>query len=224
MTFLFINSRLCTSVAPQSQPTHMLNWYHLYKTRYFLDKRWRSPSLSSSSSSLGTGISHARFFEPVLTRLSGHGDSVYCSLLLSSPRRSSMLTFICCSGSGLEFDSRFIITGSRDRSIKVWELHGGRCVGTFVGGDRGHKGSVLCLKFEHEWHRLADGARGFMVSGSSDCTVCVWDIWVEGSEVRSEVRKVLKGHSGGVLDLRTCEHWIVSWYVLCRLSKIERMF
>ena len=72
-----------------------------------------------------------------------------------------------------------------------------------------------------------------MVSGSSDTTVCVWDLQLEpileqgdGASVdddrtvrgnnaeravRGEVRSVLKGHSGGVLDIRIDKQWIVSW-------------
>lgn len=111
----------------------------------------------------------------------------------------------------------------------------------------GHTGSVLCLKFERDWDLGSDGvSRGFMVSGSSDCTVCVWDLVstpvgpgqrtsIPGSragksgdscataavgsfgaprKISAEIRKVLRGHSGGVLDLRMDEKWIVSWYVL----------
>jgi F-box and WD-40 domain protein 1/11 len=184
----------------------------------------------------------------------------------------------------IEFDSTRIITGSRDRTIKVWSLKTGRLLGTFWGA---HRGSVLCLKFEGDWERgwddesegesehnwgtgnLIDGTsglrtekkrgkekkrekerKGFMVSGSSDCSVCVWDLTTgrvvgdssdagagrsvqsglssdltgasengEGSstdeperEVNAEVRAVLKGHVGGVLDLRIDKRWIVSWY------------
>jgi F-box and WD-40 domain protein 1/11 len=93
--------------------------------------------------------------------------------------------------------------------------------------------------------------RGFMVTGSSDCSVCVWDLYsgrvisggntapVEAApsasasprsgvaedgnwhkpggsilerEVIGEVRAILKGHKGGVLDLRIDKRWIVSWY------------
>jgi F-box and WD-40 domain protein 1/11 len=174
----------------------------------------------------------------------------------------------------LEFDSRRIITGSRDRTIKVWSLRTGALLATFVGV---HLGSVLCLKFEGDWDRewivddgdpngdgggyshweddgesagrfghrddLARGRRrrrrkGFMVSGSSDCSVCVWDLDLgpiveyndtdvnaysdsqmhvddDGErQVTAEVRAILKGHSGGVLDLRIDEHWIVSWCVI----------
>ncbi|KAF9233898.1 WD40-repeat-containing domain protein, partial [Melanogaster broomeanus] len=98
-------------------------------------------------------------------------------------------------------DSSRIISGSRDRTIKVWCIKTGRCIATFEG----HLGSVLCLKFERDWDLGSDGiCHGFMVSGSSDCTVCVWDL------VSAEIRKVLRGHSAGVLDLRMDERWIVT--------------
>jgi len=122
---------------------------------------------------------------PQPTYLSGHADSVYC----------------------LEFDSKRIITGSRDQTIKAWDLQTGRCLGTF----RGHHGSVLCLKFEKDWDIKGDGKTGFMVSGSSDRKACVWKIWIgEGGEVCAEVRAALRGHLDGVLDLRVDEQWIVS--------------
>ena len=149
----------------------------------------------------------------------------------------------------MEFDSRRIITGSRDKKIKVWSLQSGKLLGTFKGA---HTGSVLCLKFEKDWDREWDtgdeegplakeGPRlarsGFMVSGSSDCTVCVWDLHLgplmesddecaladgdhstvcdEGErQIVAEVRATLKGHSLGVLDIRIDKRWIVSWYVV----------
>lgn len=57
---------------------------------------------------------------------------------------------------------------------------------------------------------------GFMVSGSSDCTMLVWDLnklWKSGKREGGPelVRRVLKGHTGGVLDLKICRKWIVSW-------------
>lgn len=131
-----------------------------------------------------------------------------------------------CSVYCLEFDSSRIVTGSRDRTIKVWSLKTGRCLATFSG----HRGSVLCLKFDRDWDigdnvRGADGMevddplaprKGFLVSGSSDCSVCVWDLYAHPqengeSEITAEVKAVLRGHSGGVLDLRIDAKWIVSW-------------
>lgn len=126
----------------------------------------------------------------------------------------------------LEFDSSKIITGSRDRTIKVWSLKTGKCLATFAG----HNGSVLCLKFDKDWDlddANADATypawkKGTMVSGSSDCLVCVWDLYScstkdeEGNVtqvVTANVRGVLRGHSGGVLDLRIDSKWIISWRV-----------
>lgn len=137
--------------------------------------------------------------EPKVSRISGHSDSVYC----------------------LEFDSARIITGSRDKTIKVWSLHTGSLLATF----RGHAGSVLCLKFDKDWDVAQDGSLdrntpGFMVSGSSDCSVCVWDLRIsEDGSIEAEVKAVLKGHIGGVLDLRIDERWIVSWLVSCRVQR-----
>ena len=71
-----------------------------------------------------------------------------------------------------------------------------------------------------------------MVSGSSDHTICVWDLDlgpivecdtdIDGCldvnnygerQVTAEVRAVLEGHSEGVVDLRVDKEWIVSSYV-----------
>lgn len=147
-------------------------------------------------------------YAPQVLSIMGHADSVYC----------------------LEFDSKRIITGSRDRTIKVWSLKDGRLLGNFgsvpvSGGDvQGHTGSVLCLKFSIDWDQGeedaegADRKQGFMVSGSSDCSVCVWNLWTgsrvgddDDREVNGELCTVLRGHTGGVLDLRIDDRWIVSW-------------
>ncbi|KII91739.1 hypothetical protein PLICRDRAFT_51871 [Plicaturopsis crispa FD-325 SS-3] len=123
--------------------------------------------------------------EPRMAKISGHADSVYC----------------------LEFDATRIVTGSRDRTIKVWSLLNGKLLGTFFG----HAGSVLCLKFDKDWDLEDRSKPGFMVSGSSDCSVCVWELRTQrNGDVRADVSAVLRGHSGGVLDLRIDERWIVS--------------
>ena len=118
-----------------------------------------------------------------------------------------------------------IVTGSRDKTIKIWDLKTGKLRFTL----RGHAGSVLCLKFDKgdTLSSSAGGAEpdvaendglgsGFMVSGSSDCTVLVWDLnklWKSGKPSGGPelVKRVLKGHTGGVLDLKIDKQWIVSW-------------
>ncbi|KAF9463272.1 WD40-repeat-containing domain protein [Collybia nuda] len=243
-----------TSVAiPVTQAPLRLDWRILYRERMELDKRWIGYGSLSDISRIPTNTATPNktqeTYEPKVLNLSGHTDSVYC----------------------LEFDSRRIITGSRDRTIKVWSLTTGVLLATFWGV---HRGSVLCLKFEGDWDqdwadeelegelasvRKITGQsvgvtrrnggypkRGFMVTGSSDCSVCVWDLYsgrqISGNdvgpaetsgnasirsgieegvrhqfggsapdrEVVGEVRAVLKGHKGGVLDLRIDKRWIVS--------------
>ncbi|KAI0772855.1 WD40-repeat-containing domain protein [Trametes elegans] len=184
-----------------------IKWYELYRTRTELDRRWSNYPGAGISADLSDGATAEKeapkAWEPKVMRISGHGDSVYC----------------------LEFDSSRIVTGSRDRTIKVWSLKTGRCLATFSG----HRGSVLCLKFDRDWDIADDVAdadamtaddvlaprKGFMVSGSSDCSVCVWDLYAHPkagaeSEITAEVKAILRGHSGGVLDLRIDAHWIVS--------------
>ena len=111
--------------------------------------------------------------------------------------------------------------------MKVWSLKTGQVLGTFQGA---HKGSVLCLKFEKDWSlgeeegESAAPSKGILVSGSSDCSICVWDMALGRTlpngerEVTAEVRAILEGHEGGVLDIRMDDKWIVSWSVNSSLS------
>jgi F-box and WD-40 domain protein 1/11 len=100
--------------------------------------------------------------------LEGHLDSVYC----------------------LQFDSEKIISGSRDNTMKIWDMKTMRCVNTL----RYHTGSVLCLQYNSK----------YLVSGSSDCSIVVWDI-----HTLEDIR-VLVGHTMPVLDVRLTDQHIVS--------------
>lgn len=66
---------------------------------------------------------------PVRT-LGGHAYTVYC----------------------LEFDKRFIISGSVDKTIRIWEASTGNSVGQL----KGHNNSIRCLKFDST--RIVSGA------------------------------------------------------------------
>ncbi|KAL1731569.1 WD40-repeat-containing domain protein [Schizophyllum commune] len=179
-------------------------WKRLFIRRAALEKRWRRDD--------------PEFAGPTLSHLQSHTDSVYTA----------------------EFSLEWglLVSGSRDRTIRIWDMHArsGResCLALLrnSGGEEGsgHTGSVLCLKFEviSDWSGATpDRQRFFMVSGSSDCTICVWDFTVEGFAAgrdrkrrrlrvtQSRLLRTLRGHSGGVLDLRLYESakgekWIVS--------------
>ena len=192
-----------------------LDWQKLYKTRSELDRRWQND-------------------EPKMMRISGHDDRyLFIFFTLNVAKYLNVLgNSVYC----IEFDSKKIITGSRDKTIKIWDLQTGRLRATL----RGHAGSVLCLKFDDRSFvpenisssSNADSTEepkwsGFMVSGSSDCTVLVWDLgklWHKCANASAKggvytpvsagpelVKCVLRGHSGGVLDLRIDRQWIVSW-------------
>ncbi|KAH6623060.1 hypothetical protein F5144DRAFT_605590 [Chaetomium tenue] len=64
----------------------------------------------------------------------------------------------------LQFNSQYLVSGSRDRTIKVWNMKSRRCLRTLAK----HKGSVLCLQFD------SDPDEDLIVSGSSDSDVIVW--------------------------------------------------
>ncbi|KAF9108658.1 hypothetical protein BGX27_008270 [Mortierella sp. AM989] len=101
-------------------------------------------------------------------KLHGHTDSVYC----------------------VQFDHSKIITGSRDQTIKFWDLQTLECTHTL----KGHTQSVLCLQFNEN----------IMVSGSSDNTIIVWNMNTYQPVM------CLRGHTAGVLDVCFDDQYIIS--------------
>jgi F-box and WD-40 domain protein 1/11 len=107
--------------------------------------------------------------------LAGHSDSVYC----------------------VHFDNQKIVTGSRDRIIKVWDSESGDLIHTLGGQPDqkwSHTGSVLCLAVDDN----------IMVSGSSDWSCIIWQL-PEFMPVKQIFR-----HSAGVLDVCVDENHIIS--------------
>ncbi|KAJ9089943.1 hypothetical protein DSO57_1007762 [Entomophthora muscae] len=103
-----------------------------------------------------------------LRYIPGHSEGIYC----------------------IQFDELKIVSGSRDDTIRVWDMASGRCLRTF----RGHRGSVLCLQY--------DG--NLMVSGSSDSSIIMWEL-SSGKIIRQ-----LDNHQDSVLNLRFDARHIVS--------------
>ncbi|XP_037046627.1 uncharacterized protein LOC119081650 [Bradysia coprophila] len=62
-------------------------------------------------------------------------------------------------------DSLFIITGSRDMSLKVWQATGGKLAQVLVG----HSDAVTCVA-------VSVTNKTQVISGSKDCNLIVWDI------------------------------------------------
>lgn len=111
--------------------------------------------------------------------------------------------------------SKKIITGSRDKTIRIWDISTGECLRVLGHGSRSstssaasgndiaaprlsssdyHRASVLCLQFDEE----------ILVSGSSDYTCIVWSIHTYTPLMR------LAHHTAGVLDVCFDKKYIVS--------------
>ncbi|RUS24858.1 pyridoxal phosphate-dependent transferase [Jimgerdemannia flammicorona] len=98
----------------------------------------------------------------------GHQEGIYC----------------------VQFDESKIVSGSRDNTIKIWDITTGRCLRTLSK----HAASVLCLQYDDR----------YIVSGSSDNTMIQWDL------ATGEVIRTLKGHHESVLNLKLDPNHIVS--------------
>ncbi|GAA5908008.1 hypothetical protein JCM8208_004022 [Rhodotorula glutinis] len=114
--------------------------------------------------------------KPSWSWFEGHADSVYC----------------------VQFDERKVVSGSRDQTVRIWDLASGTTTATL----KGHEGSVLCLQYDDK----------ILVTGSSDSRVIVWDLVGDPATGRGrhEIVRTLVGHSMGVLDLCFDDKWIVS--------------
>jgi len=80
-------------------------------------------------------------------------------------------------------DGRTLVSGSRDRTVKVWNLETGECRATLIG----HFGFVLVVAVTPDGRTL--------VSGSRDRTVRVWNLET------GKCRATLEGHAGHVLSI-----------------------
>jgi F-box/WD-40 domain protein 7 len=103
---------------------------------------------------------------------------------------------VCCRGHEaavlcVQFDKSKILSGSCDKTIKVWNFSG-RCLMTL----QGHQDAVTCLQFD--LHRI--------ISGSLDCTLKFWDVhstrctntldWKASEGHTGVIRLVGQGHLG----------------------------
>lgn len=88
----------------------------------------------------------------------------------------------------LQFDSNFLVSGSRDNTMRIWNIHTRRLVRPPLAE---HTGSVLCLQFD------ADPEEDIIVSGSSDSNVIIWRF--STGEV---LQKLWSAHSESVLNVR----------------------
>lgn len=92
---------------------------------------------------------------------------------------------------------RYLVTGSNDEHIKIYDLQKRKELGTLLG----HQGSITCLTFsnegliEDEEDKKSQHSGKWLLSGSDDGKIIIWRTkdW--------EIFGTLKGHEGRVNDL-----------------------
>lgn len=88
----------------------------------------------------------------------------------------------------LQFDADYLVSGSRDQTMRIWNIRTRRLVRPPLIG---HAGSVLCLQFD------ADPSEDIIVSGSSDSNVFIWKF-----STGELIQKITKAHRESVLNVR----------------------
>ncbi|CAF3616335.1 hypothetical protein SNK03_003915 [Fusarium graminearum] len=88
----------------------------------------------------------------------------------------------------LQFDKDYLVSGSRDQTMRIWNVHTRRLVRPPLTG---HMGSVLCLQFD------ADPEEDLLVSGSSDSNVFIWKF-----STGELVQRLTRAHHESVLNVR----------------------
>jgi WD40 repeat protein len=158
-------SSLATSIPNPNTPTvetlAKLKKHFTLKNRPYINWRYLYLQRAMLESNWYNGIYSLRY-------LPGHTEGIYC----------------------VQFDEAKVISGSRDDTIKIWDIQSGRCLRTY----RGHTGSILCLQYDDS----------IIVSGSSDGNVIVWNLET------GEIINTLEGHTDSVLNIRFNETYIIS--------------
>lgn len=96
----------------------------------------------------------------------------------------------------MQFSPKHVVSGSRDRTIRIWNLETKRLRGKPLIG---HEGSVLCLQFDESPNN------DIIASGGSDSHVIIWTFST------GQILKTLKNaHAESVLNLRFDHRYLIT--------------
>ena len=96
----------------------------------------------------------------------------------------------------IQHNSRHLVSGSRDKTIRKWDLNTYRLIGAPL---KGHTMSVLCLQFDER------PEHDIIVSGGSDSLVIIWQF-----STGKILKKMSGAHYESVLNLRFDDRYIVT--------------
>ncbi|KAI1324094.1 WD40 repeat-like protein [Xylariaceae sp. FL0255] len=106
----------------------------------------------------------------------------------------------------LQYNSEYLVSGSRDCTLRIWNLRTRRLVRPPL---LGHQKSVLCLQFD------ADPEEDLIVSGSSDSDVILWRF--STGEI---IQRLRKAHGESVLNVKFDKRILVT----CSKDKTIKIF
>ena len=96
----------------------------------------------------------------------------------------------------IQYQRNYLVSGSRDRTLRIWNLETGRLAKKPL---RGHVGSVLCLQFD------VRPEEDIIISGSSDTNVILWRF-----STGKIIKKIANAHKESVLNLRFDRRFLVT--------------
>uniref|UniRef100_A0A8D1N5U4 PAK1 interacting protein 1 n=1 Tax=Sus scrofa TaxID=9823 RepID=A0A8D1N5U4_PIG len=118
--------------------------------------------------------------------------------------------------SAVAVNSRFVVTGSKDETIHIYDMKKKVDHGALVH----HNGTITCLKFYGNRH---------LISGAEDGLICVWDAkkWECLKSIKAhKTWNLVEGRSAFIKNIKQNAH-IVEWsprgekYVVVILNKID---
>ena len=96
----------------------------------------------------------------------------------------------------IQYIGNYLVSGSRDRTLRIWDLETQRLVREPLTG---HTGSVLCLQFDNR------PKEDIIISGSSDTDVILWRF-----STGKMLKKITQAHRESVLNLKFDERFLVT--------------
>jgi F-box and WD-40 domain protein 1/11 len=96
----------------------------------------------------------------------------------------------------IQYSGKYLVSGSRDKSIRVWNLDTQRLIHKPLFG---HTASVLCLQFDER------PEQDIIISGGSDCRIILWQF-----STGRVVKEIEHAHSESVLNLRFDDRYLVT--------------
>lgn len=96
----------------------------------------------------------------------------------------------------IQFEGRWLVSGSRDRTVRVWNLDTKRLWHPPLVG---HIKSVLCLQFDPQ------PEEDIIISGSSDKSVIIWKF-----STGEKIRQIENAHFDSVLNLKFDHRYLVT--------------